>query len=127
MKVNDLSLGTVITITGQGLTTASLSINTLTFATAGEASTAVATIAGVISSMNASLASLGAKSKAIEQFRTFNSKLSDTLEKGIGELVDADLPRESANLQALQVKQQLGAQALSIANQSPQIILSLFR
>ena len=127
VKVNDLSLGTVITITGQGLTTASLSINTLTFATAGEASTAVATIAGVISSINGSLASLGAKSKAIEQFRTFNAKLSDTLEKGIGELVDADLPRESANLQALQVKQQLGAQALSIANQSPQIILSLFR
>ncbi|MFN8947021.1 MAG: flagellin, partial [Alphaproteobacteria bacterium] len=45
----------------------------------------------------------------------------------IGNLVDADLARESANLQALQTKQQLGVQALSIANQSPQILMALFR
>ena len=51
----------------------------------------------------------------------------DSLTTGVGNLVDADVAKESANLQALQVKQQLGAQALSIANQSPQIILSLFK
>jgi flagellin len=57
----------------------------------------------------------------------FTSKLSDAIKSGIGTLVDADLAAESANLQALQLKQQLGVQALSIANQSPQSISSLFR
>ena len=51
----------------------------------------------------------------------------DTVESGIGNLVDADLAKESARLTALQVQQQLGVQALSIANQAPQVILSLFR
>lgn len=55
------------------------------------------------------------------------SKLTDVLQAGIGNLVDADVAKESAHLQALQVQQQLGAQALSIANQAPQIILSLFK
>ena len=57
---------------------------------------------------------------------TFSQKLSDTLTTGIGNLVDADMAKESAMLQSLQIKQQLGVQALSIANQSPQTILSLF-
>jgi flagellin len=57
----------------------------------------------------------------------FVSKLQDTLESGIGNLVDADLAKESARLQALQTKQQLGVQALSIANQSTGILLGLFR
>ena len=55
------------------------------------------------------------------------AKLSDELNTGIGNLVDADLAKESAKLQALQTKQQLGIQALSIANSAPQSILSLFR
>ena len=54
-------------------------------------------------------------------------KLSDALEKGIGNLVDADLAKESARLQSLQVKQQLGVQALSIANSAPATILGYFR
>ena len=58
---------------------------------------------------------------------TFAQKLSDTLTTGIGNLVDANMATESAQLQSLQVKQQLGVQALSIANQAPQIILSLFK
>ena len=58
---------------------------------------------------------------------SFLASLSDTVEKGISSLVDADLAKESAKLQSLQVKQQLGAQALSIANKSPEVILSLFR
>jgi flagellin len=53
--------------------------------------------------------------------------LQDTLTTGVGNLVDANMARESANLQALQTKQQLGIQALSIANQAPQLILSLFK
>jgi len=58
---------------------------------------------------------------------TFVGKLQDTLDAGIGNLVDADLAKESAKLQALQTKQQLGIQALAIANQSSSILLSLFR
>ena len=59
--------------------------------------------------------------------RTFVSKLSDALKAGVGNLVDADLAVESAKLQSLQVKQQLGLQALSIANAAPQTLLALFR
>ncbi|MBU6320190.1 MAG: flagellin, partial [Alphaproteobacteria bacterium] len=57
----------------------------------------------------------------------FVSKLKDAVEQGISNLVDADLARESARLQSLQVKQQLGAEALSIANKAPSLILSFFR
>lgn len=74
-----------------------------------------------------SLSKLGSASRKIDGQLTFNSKLSDTITAGIGNLVDADLAKESAKLQALQVKQQLGVQALSIANQAPQTITSLFR
>ena len=79
-----------------------------------------------LDNLNASLAKLGTASKSLEVHKTFTSKLSDSLEKGIGNLVDADLAKESARLQSLQVKQQLGVQALSIANQAPQTILSFF-
>lgn len=80
-----------------------------------------------ITQLNASLGEIGAQAKQVEAHNSFVSKLVDTLESGIGNLVDADLAKESARLQALQVQQQLGAQSLSIANQAPQIILSLFR
>jgi flagellin len=96
------------------------------FATAGDASTLVTTIETSLDNLNSSLAKLGTASKSLEVHKTFTSKLSDALEKGIGNLVDADLAKESARLQSLQVKQQLGVQALSIANQSPQTILSFF-
>jgi flagellin len=80
-----------------------------------------------ITQLNSALGEIGAQAKQIEAHNGFVTKLMDTLESGIGNLVDADLAKESARLQALQVQQQLGAQALSIANQSPQIILSLFQ
>ena len=80
-----------------------------------------------ITQLNASLGAVGAEAKQIQAHNSFVSKLIDTLESGIGNLVDADLAKESARLQALQVQQQLGAQSLSIANQAPQIILSLFQ
>ncbi|MDV3457409.1 flagellin [Sphingomonas sp. HF-S4] len=77
--------------------------------------------------LKTSLSTLGAASRKIDAQSTFTGKLSDVIEGGIGNLVDADLAKESARLQALQVKQQLGVQALSIANQAPQSITSLFR
>lgn len=95
--------------------------------TQGNASVTLATITSDLQSVNEALARLGTGAKKLELHQTFVSKLSDTIKAGIGNLVDADLAAESATLQALQVKQQLGIQALSIANQSPQTLLSLFR
>jgi flagellin len=91
------------------------------------ATTALGKLDDSITQLNAALGEIGAQAKQIEAHNTFVSKLVDTLESGIGNLVDADLAKESARLQALQVQQQLGAQSLSIANQAPQIILSLFK
>jgi len=80
-----------------------------------------------ITNLNSALGEMGAQAKQIAAHTTFVAKLADTLEAGIGNLVDADLAKESARLQGLQVQQQLGVQSLSIANQAPQIILSLFQ
>ncbi len=91
------------------------------------ATTALNKLDASITAVNAALGALGSQAKQIEAHNTFVSKLTDTLESGIGNLVDADLAKESARLQALQVQQQLGAQSLSIANQSPQVILKLFQ
>ena len=100
---------------------------TASFATATAALTLAGTVETSMNNVSASLSRLGTKSKALEMHATFVSKLADTLETGVGNLVDADLAKESARLQALQTKQQLGIQALSIANQAPQSIMSLFR
>ena len=89
--------------------------------------TALAAVEAALTDASSKLAELGAQSKQIEKHTLFVTKLMDSLEVGVGNLVDADMARESARLQALQVQQQLGAQALSIANQAPQIILSLFK
>ena len=72
-------------------------------------------------------AALGASASRIRDQREFVGKLTDAMKSGIGSLVDADMEAASAKLQALQTQQQLGVQALSIANQAPQTILSLFR
>lgn len=94
---------------------------------AAAASTAITTITAAESTLNTFLSKLGAGAKRVEIQRAFTDKLASAIEIGIGNLVDADLARESANLQSLQVKQQLGLQALSIANQAPGSVLSLFR
>ena len=70
---------------------------------------------------------LGAAKKRVDIQTNFVSKLSDAIDRGVGQLVDADMSKESARLSALQVQQQLGIQALSIANSNTQNILSLFR
>jgi flagellin len=69
---------------------------------------------------------LGTSSNAVSTALSFTSNLSDALTTGVGNLVDADVAAESATLQALQTKQQLGVQALSIANSSTSVLLSLF-
>lgn len=119
-----------VTLSGQNLTLGgsiiSVSLSDSLLSVAG-ASTALANLDASITNLNAALGGLGAQAKQIEAHNGFVSRLVDTLESGIGNLVDADLAKESARLQALQVQQQLGAQALSIANQAPQVILSLFR
>ncbi len=98
------------------------SIETLTKATAS-----LTAVSNSIDAVSGALARLGTKSTALSTHITFVRTLSDALESGVGNLVDADLAKESAKLQALQTKQQLGVQALGIANQTPQLVLSLFR
>jgi len=95
--------------------------------TQAQASTMVTTIENSLTNVDASLATLGAGSAKFSIQATFVQNLSDTLTTGIGNLVDANMATESAMLTALQTKQQLGVQALSIANGAPQIALSLFR
>ena len=113
----DMSLsGSIVTIS----TTGSLS-------SASAASTMIDTINTSLENVNAALARLGSKSKQLSIQNEFIGKLIDTLNGGIGNLVDADLATESAMLQSLQVKQQLGVQALAIANSAPAIAISLFR
>ncbi len=96
------------------------------FGDAAEARALISAIDVSIKNLSQGLTVFGAASKTIETQQTFAVKLGDAIEKGIGQLVDADIARESARLQALQVKQQLGIQALQIANSQSQSILSLF-
>ncbi|NVJ97114.1 MAG: flagellin [Alphaproteobacteria bacterium] len=127
--ITDASGNNTITISAQDLTLGG-AIITLSasqeISSAAVASTAVQTISTSASNLDSALSSLGAGATRLEIQRDFVGKLSDTIEVGIGNLVDADLAKESATLQALQVKQQLGLEALSIANQSPGAVLSLF-
>jgi len=121
--------------------TGTASGDTFTLKAASGAATAVATAGGAIvragataaavdtalKAFTAELGALGTKSKSLERSLSFTSKMQDALEVGVGNLVDADLAKESAKLTALQTKQQLGVQALSIANQSSSVLLGLFR
>ena len=109
---------------GQSIITLSAASSLLTITNAGAS---LSLLNASIDNVSLALAEMGAQVRQLDNHRTFVSKLSDSVEAGVGNLVDADLAKESARLQALNVQQQLGAQALSIANQSPQIILSLFR
>ena len=119
-----------ITVAAQNLALGG-TINTVqansTILTAVTAGTELTKLVASVSSVNAALAKMGSQAKRLDNHRVFIDKLKDTLETGIANLVDADLAKESAKLQGLQVKQQLGAQALSIANQAPGILQSLFK
>lgn len=119
-----------LTISGEDMSLAGSIVTLATnasIATQASASTAISTVETSLNNVNQALARLGTGVKSLEIHDVFVSKLSDALHTGIGNLVDADLAKESARLQALQVKQQLGTQALAIANQAPQILLGLFR
>jgi flagellin len=112
----DMSIsGSIITLA----TTASI-------LTVSDAATNLVLVNESLANVNSALARIGSAAKKLETHQVFISKLQDALTAGVGNLVDADMAKESAKLQALQVKQQLGVQALSIANTGPQIILSLF-
>ena len=100
---------------------------TSTISTQTKASALITVIQTSLTNVNSALAKLSSGAAKFSIQATFSQKLSDTLNTGIGNLVDANMAQESARLQSLQVKQQLGVQALSIANQAPQTILSLFR
>lgn len=125
----DSARDTTGAIATTGVSVANIDISTLTDSAADQA-----TLNGYIASadtamqeMTTAATNLGANQQRIDLQTSFVSALKDAITSGISQLVDADMNQESTKLQALQVKQQLGVQALSIANQSSQNILSLFR
>jgi flagellin len=91
------------------------------------ANAALSAIEPMIQNAINAAAHFGSAQGRIDTQQDFVSKIMDGLKSGVGALVDADMEAASARLQALQVQQQLGIQALSIANQTPQNILALFR
>jgi flagellin len=117
VAAQDLSLGsTAVSITA-----------TASFNTAAAASAFIGTLDTNLTAVNTALTKLGTGSNALASHLKFVGSLQNSLQTGISNLVDADMASESATLQALQTKQQLGIQALSIANQSTSAMLSLFR
>ena len=134
VDVNTLSNldGGTLTLTAQDLRTTigSLAGVGASLAGASGASAAQAAISGVYSSLqstvNSALGSLGAEVRALELQTQFLEEISDATEEGLGNIVDADLARESARLTSFQVQQQLSVQTLGIANQRPQTLLGLF-
>ena len=122
--------GSTIKAAGENLSLGGANVTvtaTTTIGTSTLATTALGLVNASIDKVSASLARLGTGSKSFATHLTFVGKLQDTIEAGVGNLVDADLAKESARLQSLQTKQQLGVQALSIANSSTSILLGLFR
>ena len=106
---------------------ANLDLSDIDVSDADAAETSIAAIEAHIQTAIDGAAALGASAKRVELQAAFVGKLTDAMKAGIGAMVDADMEEASARLQALQVQQQLGIQALSIANQGPQNLLSLFR
>ena len=126
--IKDVSGGTTaIGFTVAGGMAADTAITTITNQAIAAGAATTGAVDAAIAKVTEALSTLGTQSKSVGRQVTFLNKLQDATEAGIGNLVDADLAKESARLQALQVQQQLGVQALSIANQAPQIILSLFK
>jgi flagellin len=118
--------GSTITVSAQNLSSTGLGIQTAVINTSSGASNALTAIETAIDRITDRLAQLGSSARRIEIQNEFSTQLVDILRQGVGNLVDADLAEESAQLQALQIKQQLGVQALAIANSGPQAILGLF-
>jgi flagellin len=106
-------------------TFAAIAIDNTTTAAALE--TALTNAEGYLATVTGAATDLGIAEKQIETQQNFLNELGDRLDSGVGSMVDADMEKEAARLQSLQVQQQLSTQSLSIANQAPQNILSLFR
>jgi flagellin len=120
--------GVAYTVNAKTLSLVGLGLaSTSSFTTAATAKSMIDTITNSMTTATNKLANLGTSSTGLDMHLTFTGKLQDSLDAGVGNLIDADLAKESAKLQSLQTKQQLGVQALSIANQTPQSILSLFK
>jgi flagellin len=102
-------------------------LSTIDVSTAGGATTALGNIESMLQTSIDAAAEFGSSQTRIDIQSTFVGALSDALKSGIGTMVDANMEETSARLQALQVQQQLATQSLSIANQAPQSVLSLFR
>ena len=117
VKAQDLSLNSA-----NVKVTATTSVSTVTLA-----SGALSLVNASLQNVSLALAKLGTGGRALSTHLVFVNKLQDAIDAGIGNIVDADLAKESARIQALQTKQQLGFQALSIANQGPAQLMSLFR
>jgi flagellin len=117
VKAQDLSLNSA-----NVKVTATTSVSTVTLA-----SGALTLVNASLQNVSLALAKLGTGGRALSTHLVFVNKLQDAIDAGIGNIVDADLAKESARIQALQTKQQLGFQALSIANQGPAQLMSLFR
>ena len=120
-----------LTVNAQSLAFGGANITFAATTTISTSAAAAATVLGEvntsITNVNNSLAKLGASANALQTQITFTGTLQDTIDTGVGNLVNANLAKESATLTALQTKQSLGIQALSIANSSSQSLLSLFR
>ncbi len=130
VALGDAAGGNTITVAGANLGLGGTVVTVLTTSVATSAATATTALGLVnasIDNLGTQLATWGAGAKRLEVHKTFIGKLQDALSNGIGSIADADLAKESAKLQALQTKSQLGIQALSIANSSSQSALSLFR
>lgn len=139
MLDNTLGIDVINTLDGGTITLRSFDLvadvfNTLPTITAGDAATVSQTAlqaAGGLTLAEANIgdamSTLGSDTRSLENNLNYIKILADATETGIGAIVDADLAKESARLQSLQVRQQLGTQTLSIANASPQILLNLFR
>lgn len=119
--------GTQYTIVGTSITGAIAAA----FTAVASASSAASLLSGDFSAAERRVGdvmnSFGADLRRLKNQAEFNRTIQDALTTSLGAIVDADLAKESANLQALQIKQQLGAQTLGIANQAPQVLAALFR
>jgi flagellin len=119
----------ILDTVSSGASVNTIDISTLTDAATDQATldTYIAQVTGAINSVASAAANLGAVKNRIATNTDFVKTLMDSVTRGVGQLVDADMNAESTRLSALQTQQQLGVQALSIANQNSQSILSLFR
>ncbi len=120
-------LGTTYGIATFSSNTLYSSLNVSSFTSTHAQSFLTGTFANQLNSIADQLNNYGAASNYVNSQISYNSDKIDALNSGLGSLIDANLAQESAQLQALQIRQQLGTQALSLANQAPQTLLSLFK